>query len=87
MANTVSASIAGSQPAKALSKDDLHRITLFLAKIFLKYDRIKKKPKQNENPSVPPYSTPEHKHKLHNGNCSMHNKRLTGMSKTMHVSC
>lgn len=48
---------------------------------------LKKKPKQNENPSVPPYSTPEQKHKLHNGNCSMHNKRLTGMSKTMHVSC
>lgn len=58
VANTDSASIAGSQPAKALSKDDWHRIGFFLAEICLKYERIKKrKPKQNENPSLPPYFT------------------------------
>lgn len=38
MANTDSASFAGSHPAKALSKDDLHGVIFFLEKVFLKYD-------------------------------------------------
>lgn len=48
MANTDPVSIDGSHPAKALSKDDLHGIIIFLAKIFSKCDvRGLKKESQN----------------------------------------
>lgn len=60
-ANTDFARVGGAQPARAPSKEDLHRVFFFSGKnICLLYDITGfKKTKQNKTPSVLPYSALE----------------------------